>query len=146
MPQLMRGSREPSCFPLRRGEWMGGCWHHIHKLRQGPGSHAERGWKGGHSSEVGTMGARLTGLMGLPWLWMKRKSSVSVGTLHTLGQVLHGSLPSQSQVPGCKSSPVPRAPGCREPTPSYSWVLLRQGGWVPFPLHAKGTGLQQKGS
>lgn len=136
MPQLSRGSREASCFPLLRGERVGGCWHHVPRLRQGQGSRAGRGCPGALSSGAGTTAARLTGLTRLPWLCMK--GSASAGNLHTLGQVLHGSLPSQSQAPGCRSSPAPRAPGCRESTLSFSWV--------PSPLHAKGTALQQKGS
>lgn len=101
-------------LPSDKGEWVGGCWHHIPSSGRARELCRESS-TGGHSSEVGTTdasGARLVGLMGLQWLWMK--SSVSAGNMHTPGQALHGSLPRQRQVPGCESSPAPRALGCRE--------------------------------
>lgn len=76
---LAEAPGEPSCFPLIRGEQTGGCQHHSHKLRQGSGSLAERrNWKGDAAlSQVGTTGVKLIRLIGMLWLWTKRKSSMS---------------------------------------------------------------------
>lgn len=42
--------------------------------------------------------------MGILWLWMNRKSSISSGNFAHSSQMLYESLPSWSQVPGCYSS------------------------------------------
>lgn len=76
----------------------------------------------------------------------KEKFHVSRELWRSGCQILHGSLPGESRVPGCKSGAAPGAQGRRESMLSYSWMLPAQGGRVPFPRHAKGTCLQEKGS
>lgn len=133
-PQFAGAGGESSCFPLIRAERQEAAGTSATNLVREAGRGVQ-------------LSVRL-----VPWLvqhhdsGQKGKAPCQQGTLHTLGQILHGALPSKTQVFGCKSRAAPGAQGWRRLTLSYSWMLLVRGGWVlcaPFPLPAKNLPLPQ---